>query len=89
MSPPEAAGAWVGLLSLAALAACVLDKGRAVRGLTRVPERTLLLLALAGGSPGLLLGMLAVRHKTRKAAFLLPLAGVLAVQAALLWLVLR
>ena len=84
-----AALAWLALLSALALAACVLDKSRAVRGQPRIRERTLLLLALLGGSPGLLLGMMMVRHKTRKARFLLPLAGILALQGALLWLLLR
>jgi uncharacterized membrane protein YsdA (DUF1294 family) len=62
----------------------VLDKRRAVRGRSRVRERTLLLLALVGGSPGLLVGMVAARHKTRKVGFLLKVALILALQAALL-----
>ena len=33
------------------------------------PERTLLLLALIGGSLGALAGMIMFRHKTRKAKF--------------------
>lgn len=77
--------AYVALLSLAALAACVWDKSRAVRGARRVPEATLLGLAIVGGSPGLAVGMLAVRHKTRKATFLLPFAAIVALQAAVLW----
>lgn len=78
-----------GLLSLAALLLCVLDKARARKGARRVPERVLLLLALAGGSPGLLAGMLLTRHKTRKPAFLLPLGAILLAQATLAWLLLR
>lgn len=89
MTLPQAAQAWVAALSLLALAACALDKARAVRGGPRVPERTLLGLALAGGSPGLLLGMAVLRHKTRKLAFLLRLAGIVALQAAALWWLLR
>lgn len=46
-----------------------LDKGRARAGKWRIPEKTLLLLALAGGSAGALAGMLLFRHKTRKAKF--------------------
>lgn len=46
-----------------------LDKGRARAGKWRIPEKTLLLLALAGGSAGALTGMLLFRHKTRKAKF--------------------
>jgi uncharacterized membrane protein YsdA (DUF1294 family) len=83
-SPLQLLAGWVLLLSVAAFAACAMDKARAVRGDARVRERTLLLLALVGGSPGLALGMLAVRHKTRKARFLAWFGLVLAMQAAAL-----
>ena len=46
-----------------------LDKGRAKSGKWRIPERTLLLLALAGGSLGAPAGMIMFRHKTRKPKF--------------------
>lgn len=46
-----------------------LDKGRAKSGKWRIPERTLLLLTLIGGSLGALAGMILFRHKTRKAKF--------------------
>ena len=46
-----------------------LDKGRAKSGKWRIPERTLLLLALLGGSLGALAGMIMFRHKTRKPKF--------------------
>ena len=46
-----------------------LDKGRAKSGKWRIPERTLLLLALVGGSLGALAGMIMFRHKTRKPKF--------------------
>lgn len=46
-----------------------LDKWKAKAGKWRIPERTLLLLALIGGSAGALAGMMMFRHKTRKARF--------------------
>lgn len=82
-------GASVALLSLIAFAACVWDKRQAIAGWPRVPEATLLGLALVGGSPGLLLGMALARHKTRKTAFLAPLAGIVLLQAAAAWWLLR
>jgi uncharacterized membrane protein YsdA (DUF1294 family) len=85
----EAALAWVALASNVDLVLCVWDKRQARGGRSRVPERVLLGLALLGGSPGLVLGMLLARHKTRKASFLLVLALVLAAQGALLWWFLR
>ena len=46
-----------------------LDKWKAKAGKWRIPERTLLLLALTGGSVGALAGMMLFRHKTKKAKF--------------------
>ena len=77
---------WIALASLVALGLAIFDKRRAKRGRQRIPERTLLAAALVGGSPGLLLGMLLARHKTRKPSFLLGFAAVLAIQAGVVYL---
>jgi uncharacterized membrane protein YsdA (DUF1294 family) len=80
--------AYLAAASLAAFVAAGADKRRAHAGARRIPESTLLGLALVGGSPGLMVAMVLFRHKTRKASFLLRFALVLAAQAALLawWL---
>lgn len=59
------------------------DKAKAKRGARRIPEATLLLFAILGGSVGGILGMLLFRHKTRHAAFALGLPVILLVQLAL------
>lgn len=46
-----------------------MDKRRARKGLRRLSERSLLLWALAGGTPGAFLGRHVFRHKTRKQPF--------------------
>ena len=45
------------------------DKRAAVRGRTRVPESTLLLLGALGGTPGAFAGQEVFRHKTRDRRF--------------------
>lgn len=85
-SPLSLLLAWVAAASLLAFTLAVLDKANARRGRRRIPEATLLGVALAGGSPGLALGMLVARHKTRKASFLAAFALVLLVQAGVAYL---
>lgn len=79
--------AWLAGISAATLAFYGYDKVAAQAGRFRVPERVLLGLALIGGTPGALLGMLLFHHKTRKGSFLAALAVVLLVQivALLIW----
>ena len=74
--------AWIVCASVVAFALAVADKRRAARGHRRVRERTLLLSAVLGGSPGLVAAMLLVRHKWRMAAFVAKLGLVLALQGA-------
>jgi len=67
-----------------------IDKALAARGARRISERTLLGLALVGGSLGALAGAYAHRrrHKTRKWRFIVILWGIVALHAAALGLVL-
>ena len=62
------------------------DKRRAKQGLRRIPETSLLLVAVIGGSVGGLLGMLVFRHKTRHAAFAAGLPVILLLQAVCAYL---
>lgn len=57
------------------------DKRRAVAGDRRIAEADLLILALAGGSPGALLARRLFRHKTRKQPFSTQLFVIVAIQA--------
>jgi len=74
MFPAEALG-WLAALYLAASLLCfiayALDKSAAVAGRRRISERTLLTLGFIGGWPGGLLAQQLLRHKTRKASFLI------------------
>ena len=61
------------------------DKRRAKRpGARRIPEKTLLLMAALGGSPGALAGMRVFHHKTRHWYFRYGVPAMLLLQLALL-----
>ena len=59
------------------------DKAKTRRGAWRVPEKTLFLLPLLGGSVGALLGMLVFRHKTKHWYFVWGIPLILLAQIAL------
>jgi uncharacterized membrane protein YsdA (DUF1294 family) len=60
------------------------DKRRAVAGDRRIPESSLLGLALIGGSPGALLARHLFRHKTRKEPFSTQLRVIVMLQTGIL-----
>ena len=59
------------------------DKRRARKGKWRVPEKTLFLLPLLGGSIGALLGMRVFHHKTKHWYFVWGIPAILLAQIAL------
>ena len=65
------------------------DKRQAGLHGRRIPESALLGLALLGGSPAAAAAMLILRHKTRKASFLLKFAAVVVLQVGLTALIFR
>lgn len=80
---------YLALVNAAAFAAMGLDKWKARHDKWRIRERTLLLLAILGGSPGAILGMLLFRHKTRHWYFRYGLPAILILQIAAAWAVCR
>ena len=60
------------------------DKRKAKRGARRVPEATLFVLAVLGGSLGGLLGMAAFHHKTLHKSFRIGFPVIFLLQAALI-----
>ena len=77
------------MINLVSSAVTISDKRRAKKGRWRVQERTLLLLAALGGSPAMLATMLLIRHKTRRPKFMLGIPAIMALQAALVFLIVR
>ena len=58
----------------------LIDKQKARKNLWRIPERTLLGIAILGGSIGTLLGMHLFRHKTLHLKFTIGVPFILSVQ---------
>ena len=67
-----------------------IDKLRAKRGAWRIPEKTLFLLPILGGSVGAIAGMKVFHHKTKHWYFKYGLPLILILQIALVvWLKIR
>lgn len=64
---------YLGAVNLLAVLAVVWDKRKARRGEWRIRESTLLALAAIGGSLGMYMAMLRIRHKTKHRKFMVGL----------------
>ena len=63
------------------------DKYKAKKNLWRIPESTLMTVAIIGGSIGSLIGMYTVRHKTKHLKFTVGIPVILVLQiAAVIWI---
>lgn len=74
---------WLAVINLLTFIVYGADKRRARRGKWRVPEKTLFLLPLLGGSIGALLGMRVFHHKTKHWYFVWGIPAILLAQIAL------
>ena len=77
------------IVNCVGFAAMGIDKGKAKRGAWRIPEKTLFLLSIIGGSVGTWLGMYAFHHKTKHWYFVVGMPLILVVQIALCVLLAR
>ncbi len=60
-----------------------IDKKKARTGAWRIPEKTLFLSAILGGSIGSICGMQLFRHKTKHKSFVIGMPAILVVQMSL------
>ena len=65
------------VINLIGLLIMYADKRKAKYGRWRIPEKTLLLVAMLGGSNGTIAGMYLFRHKTQKLKFVLGFPTIL------------
>ncbi|GGM26820.1 membrane protein [Paraliobacillus quinghaiensis] len=67
-----------------------IDKRRARKRMWRIPEKTLWIIALLGGSFGSLLGMRHFRHKTKHTIFTIGMPLLIVIQTVLIfWVYLK
>ena len=71
------------LINLAAFVLMGLDKRKARKNLWRIPEKTLFLSAILGGSAGAIAGMYVFHHKTRHWYFVIGMPLILVIQIGL------
>ena len=72
------------IMNIVGFAIMGIDKRKAIKRTFRIPEATLFIVALIGGSIGSILGMRAFRHKTRHWYFVIGMPAILIAQIALL-----
>ena len=75
---------YAAVISLVTAGVTVYDKLAAKKGAWRIPEKTLLLLALVGGAAAELAVMLTIRHKTKHKKFMIGLPVILVLHVAII-----
>lgn len=71
------------IINIAAFASMGIDKAKAKKQAWRIPEKTLFLLAIVGGSLGSIIGMQTFRHKTKHWYFKWGMPAIFVLQVAL------
>lgn len=66
-----------------------IDKWKAQKSKWRIPEETLIWLAIVGGSIGALLGMYIFRHKTKHRKFTMGIPAIILAQAVIVYFLLK
>ena len=68
------------IVNLAGFLSMFIDKRRAIKNKWRIPEKTLFLIAIIGGSIGSIMGMKKFRHKTHHIQFKFGMPAILIMQ---------
>lgn len=74
---------YLAVMNLAGVAVMASDKSRAINGKWRIPEKSLFLMSILGGSIGTWAGMYLFRHKTKHWYFVIGMPLILVLQVAL------
>ena len=73
------------IINIVGFAAMGMDKSKAKKGQWRIPEKTLFLLSIIGGSIGTWAGMYVFHHKTKHWYFVVGMPLILVLQLLLIW----
>ncbi len=76
-------GIYLLIINVIGLAAMGIDKRRAIKGQWRIPEKTLFLFSLIGGSIGTWCGMYLFHHKTKHWYFVIGMPSILVAHVAI------
>lgn len=68
------------IVNIMGLAVMGIDKAKAIKGAWRIPEKTLFLFSLIGGSIGTWAGMYLFHHKTKHWYFVIGMPAILIIQ---------
>lgn len=71
---------YVVIMTIAGFLSMYIDKKKAIKHQWRIPEKTLFLIAILGGSIGSNLGMAVCRHKTKHWYFVIGMPAILILQ---------
>ena len=71
------------VINIIGLAVMGIDKYKAIKHRWRIPEKTLFLVSLIGGSVGTIAGMYIFRHKTKHWYFVIGMPAILVIQLLL------
>ena len=79
---------YIAVISIFSVVMCIYDKiiSKRNRVALRVSEKALLIISALGGSVAMLITMLLIRHKTKHLKFMLGIPIMIAVQAAVVFL---
>jgi uncharacterized membrane protein YsdA (DUF1294 family) len=77
------------LINITGFITVAMDKHKARKRHWRIPERTFFLISLVGGAPGVYLGLLLFRHKTRHWYFMLGIPFIFVLQLFLIYFLLQ
>lgn len=72
--------AYLLLINAAGFLIMLIDKRKAIKNRWRIPERTLMTMAILGGSVGIYAGMQLFRHKTKHTKFAIGVPVILSLQ---------